>query len=181
MDKDTKNILDDSSSENVNGVITSDSFRTYLKLRGKRIRFNAKYFSLYLVISLLLLVSVLVFASTIKTAYFDSSDETKESLEKIGTIKTYYQKNDTIKVEPVNSALSGLFEIPVGMKIVELDFENPMTNGLKVNDIIVSIAGKDVKNITDFNSAVDELAEDTFISYTVYRNGVYQTVTPFDE
>jgi S1-C subfamily serine protease len=56
-----------------------------------------------------------------------------------------------------------------------------LTNGLKINDIIVSISGKDVKNISEFNSAVDELAEDTFISYTVYRNGAYQTVTPFDE
>ena len=181
MDKDTKTTFSDSSSEKVNGVLTSDSFRTYLKLRGRKIPFNAKYFTLYLVVIILLLVSAFVFASTIKTAYFDSSDETESSLEKINTIKTDYQKNDAIKLEPVNNELSKLFEIPTGMKIVELDFENPMTSGLKVNDIIISISGKDIKNISDFESALNELAEDNFITYTVYRNGVFQDVTPFDE
>ena len=180
MDKDTKNTFSDNSSENINGVFSSDSFHTYLKLREKRISFNAKYFSLYLVVIVLLLVSALVFASTIKTAYFDSSDETKGSLEKINTIKTYYQKNDTIKLEPVNQELSGLFEIPVGLKIIELDLDNPMTNGLKVNDIIVSISGIKVINISDFELAVEELADDYFITYTVYRNGSYKNIIPFE-
>lgn len=181
MDKNTKNTFLEKNSENVKGVLTSDAFRTYLKIRGKSISFNAKYFSLYLVVILLLLVSALVFASTIKTAYFESSNETEGSLEHINRIKTNYQKNDAIKLEPVNKELSKLFEIPTGMKIVELDFENPMTNGLKVNDIIISISGKNIKNISDFESAINELAEDNIITYTVYRNGVFQDVTPFDE
>ncbi len=181
MDKDTKTLFSDNSSENVNGTLTSDSFRTYLKLHGKKIPFSAKYFTLYLVVILLLLVSVLVFASTIKTAYFDSSNETEEAIEKIKTIKTNYQKNDAIKLEPVNKELSKLFEIPIGMKIVELDFDNPVTNGLKINDIIISISGKDIKNISDFETAINDISEDTFITYTVYRNGVFQDITPFYE
>ncbi len=181
MDKHTQKTFSNEFSENVNGTLTSDSFRTYLKLRGKRSPFNAKHFTLYLVVIVLLLVSALVFASTIKTAYFDSSDEAKESFEKINTIKTNYQKNDAIKLEPVNKELSGLFKIPVGMKIVELNFENPMTSGLRVNDIIISISGKDIKNISDFEEAINELAKDNFITYTVYRNGAYQDITPFDE
>ena len=181
MDKDTKNAFSDNSVENVNGILTSESFRTYLKLRGKRIPFNLRYFSLSLIVIILLLVSCIIFASTIKTAYFDSSNETKDSFEKINTIKTDYLKNDTIKLEPVNQELSGLFEIPVGMKIVELNSNNPMTNGLKVNDIIVSIFGKDIKSISDFEDALKNIEEDSYVIYTVYRNGTYQTVTTLDE
>ncbi|MBR5322710.1 MAG: PDZ domain-containing protein [Clostridia bacterium] len=181
MNKDTTPKADADLNKNINGTLTSNSFRTYLKLHEKKHYFNIKYFSLYLVVIILLLVSVLIFASTIKKAYFNSASETKDTFDNINTIKTNYQNNDAIKLEPVSQELSGLFEIPVGMKIVELNSNNPITNGLKVNDIIVSVSGKTIKNFSDFEEAIESLEEENFLIYTIYRNGVYQTIPTLGE
>ncbi len=182
MDKNPKNILGNNTPENVKGVLTSDSFHTYSKLRETKLHFNLKLFALYFVVILLLVISAIIFASTIKTAYFDSSSETEESFDKINTIKSVYQDNDTIKVEPITDELSSLFEIPVGVKIVELDFDNPLFKGLKINDIIVAISGKNIQDISDMDLSaeeLEELRENPFITYTIYRNGIYKTITTF--
>ena len=182
MDNNNKTLANkDDISESVNGTLTSESFNTYTKLKNPKRRFNAKIFTLYSVIISLLLASALIFASTIKTAYFSNSNKTSDSNENINTIKTVYEHNDLLRVEPITQELSHLFDIPMGLKIIEISPDTPLFYGLKSNDIIVDISGESVHNIEDINKLVDRLSEDAFITFTVYRNGVYKKISPFED
>lgn len=181
MDKNTKkNFSSETDDGKVNGALSSDSFNIYSKLTRSRPRFDFRVLALYVIVSLLLAISVVIFASAIKTAYFSPPKETEDTIDKINTIKTNYQNNDSIKVEPITNELSILFDIPVGVKIVEIDINNPIFRGLKSNDIIISVSGKKVFNIEQIELAVSELSEEVFITYTVYRNGVYKEINPFE-
>lgn len=168
-------------NEKVIGPQTSESFKAYSKLTDKK-TFNISMILLYVLLTLLLLSSALIFASSIKAAYFTDSAKTPhaESESNINTIKSSYQKNDSIKVETVTQEVANLFGIPTGVKIIELNNDDSLFRGLRVNDIIVEVSGRKISNIEDMGFVDDKLTSDSFIVYTIYRNGAYKTIDPFD-
>ena len=168
-------------NEKVIGTQTSESFKVYSKLTDKK-TFNLSMILLYVLLTSLLLSSALIFASSIKAAYFTDSSKKPhtESESNINTIKSSYQKNGSIKVETVTQEVAGLFGIPTGVKIIELNNEDPFFKGLRVNDIIVEVSGRKISSIEDMGFVDDNLTSDSFIIYTVYRNGAYKTIDPFD-
>lgn len=182
MDKNTKtHLYKNSLDENVNAAVTSNSFYTYSKLQNKYNRISAKAVILYSGIAALLLASVLSFAFSIKAAFFNDEKDHSDSINNIETIKAVYQKNDLIKVEKITNELSGLYEIPTGVKILEIDAEHPLLKGLRVGDIVVQISGKSVNSISDMDIIMSTLSEESLVTFTIFRNGVYKTITPFEE
>lgn len=180
LDKNTKKVFEQEiSSENVNGKLTSDSFNIYTKLQNPKQRFNIRIFLVYLLITSLLVASAVIFASTIKTAYFNKGSETEKD-NNINKIRTTYQNSSNLKVETITPELSELFDIPVGVKIIEIENNNPLFNGLKPNDIIVGISGKPIENITQFDTEVAMLGNEIFLTYNIYRNGAFKDIAPFE-
>lgn len=182
MDKNTKtNLYKNGLDENVNAAVTSNSFYTYSKLQKKSKRISAKAIALYSGIAVLLLASVISFAFSIKDAFFSDKENHTDSINNIETIKAVYQKNDLIKVEKITNELAGLYEIPTGVKIIEIDAEHPLLKGLRIGDIVVQVSGKSVNSISDMDNIISTLSEESLVTFTIFRNGVYKTITPFEE
>ncbi len=169
------------SSENIKGALTSRSFQTYTLLRNPKKKFNLRVLTLYFFIITLLIASALIFAYTIKTAYSSPKIKTEPDNEYLNTIRSNYENNEIFKVENVSKEISGLFNVPTGVKIVEIDEPSPLYNGLKVNDIIVEISGKSINSIKDMEKIIQHIDENNYIFYTVYRNGVFKTINPYEE
>lgn len=179
MDKNTKH-NGDKNIEAVKGTVTSESYNTYSAIRDPKKRYSIRTIVLTLVFALLIISSFFVFVNSIKTAYFNKAKETAPVESNLLRVKSEYDTNSFIKIETVTEDISEVFGIPIGVKIVEIASDSPIATGLKINDIIVKISGTKVTNINEFNSALKNLSTDDFITYTVYRNGDFQTVSPFD-
>ena len=174
MDKNTRQI-----NEVVNGRTTSKSFKTYSNLRNPRGVFSFR--STIIILSLIILVtaSVFVFFNSIKTAYFNKVEQTEEVNTNITRIKSKFDMNDAIKVENVTKKISDVFGIPVGVKVIEISEDSFASSLLKVNDIIVKVSGEDITNIKQLNSIIENSSDDEYLTYTVYRNGIYCEIDPF--
>lgn len=166
-------------NESVNGQTTSESYNTYSIIRDPKKKYNIRTIILATVISILFLASAFVFFNSLKTVYFSPSHETEAYESKIEKTRSNYQTNDIIKVESVTKDIANVFNIPVGVKIISLK-DDPISEGLEINDIIVKISGQVVENIDDLEKAFEQIETDEFISYLIYRNGSYHTITPFD-
>lgn len=112
----------------------------------------------------------------------DSSDvNNSHTDEKIKIVNTKFENNDSFKVENITGEVASVFDIPVGVKIVELNSDTDMYEGLRINDIIIEVSGEKITCIEDMNDAFEYLySTQDVLSYTVFRNGVYKTITPFE-
>lgn len=171
----------DTAVQNVNGHTTSESYMAYTVLQEPKRRFNWRVFLIYSFLAVVLVTSALIFLSSIKTAYFSSNSTPEEASYNINTIKSVCDNNESIKVESVTREISENFNIPMGVKIIELDRESPSLAGLKIDDIIVEISGKSVKSIDDIEVLFDRLEEENMITYRVYRNGMYTEINPYEQ
>jgi len=183
LDKNNNTFSTQNTTENVNGIKTVDGFNTYQSIKNQKFSFDKNLLIVYLVILVLLITSVFVFASSIYTVYSnDDSTTSSDGDSSFTKVKAVYQTNGSLKIQQIDSTIAEIYEIPVGVKIIEIDHTNPLFNGLKVGDIIVSCAGKDVFSINDlnFNTPYAPL-EEHFISYKIFRNGIYRTIIPFEE
>lgn len=172
--------MDNKIKESFNAVQTSEKFHIYSGIRDPKKRFDIKVITLYTVVIILLTASALIFASTIKTAFFSKADETAPTYSNIDKIKSTSDYNEHIKVENVTDEISSLFGVPTGVKIIDLDRNHPIFNGLKLDDIIVKISGTPIDSIDDMEKILPVLDEDTLVVFTVYRNGFYKDVNPYD-
>ncbi len=171
---------DNKPIENTNGPLTSECFTAYSSLKNSKNKLNIPKIILFFLLTLLLSFSVFIFALNIKRAFFSKVGSVDTYCENLNKIKTKYDNNDNIKVENVTDEIASLFGVPIGVRIVELDSTSLPFTGLKIDDIIVRISGKEVTTIMDINNIVDSLAPDDPLLYTVYRNGVYRTINPYD-
>lgn len=172
--------MDNKTKENFNAAQTSEKFHIYSGIRDPRKRFDIKVISIYTIVILLLAASALIFASTIKKAFFNTPNETEPSINNIEKLKATSDYNQYIKVENVTGEVASIFGIPTGVKIVELDYDVPIFNGLKMDDIIVKISGNPITSINDMETILPELDEDTLVIFTVYRNGFYKDINPYE-
>ena len=176
MDNNAKNNV---HNEAVNGQTTSESYNAYSIIRDPKKKYNIRTIILVCIISILLSASVMVFFNSVKTAYFSPEHETEAYENKIEKTHSNYQNNNIIKVESVTQDIANVFNIPVGVKIISIK-EDPISEGLEVNDIIVKISGQSVESIDDLENALGSIESDEFVTYLVYRNGEYKTINPFD-
>ena len=184
MDKSNNTLFENTLTHgNINGNVTSESFNTYSSIRNPKNNLRISKILLYLFILLLLVGSALIFVYSIKTAFFTPSVETTDTGANIKTIRTNYDNNEVIKVENVTNELSDLFNVPVGVRIIDFESQNSNFSGLQVNDIIVEVSGIDVSNIDDMDMAVKQsIATDGYVvTYKVYRNGVYTIISPQEQ
>ena len=183
MDKKESIFSNNINFENVNGVKTVEGFDEYTRIKNRRFGFDVKLLLIYLLILALLITSACMFASSIYTAYSEETSNLENDSDSAFTkIKAPYQSNNCIKVQPIDSTVSEIYEIPVGLKIIELDNTNPSLNGLRVGDIIISCCGKNVYDIHDlYKNDTLLISEDHWLSYEIFRNGLYKTVSPFEE
>ena len=164
-------------TENVNGNITSDSFKTYSVITSRRKKTNVCHVLFFGLIFVLVAASLFVFGYSLKNIFI-KEDANKIENENIKTISTFFEKNDAIKVELVTKEISEIFNVPRGIKIVELKKVHS-TEGLLVDDIITEISGMEIHCLDDLTRAYKATAsKNTPISYKVYRGGSYQTITP---
>jgi serine protease Do len=91
-----------------------------------------------------------------------------------------YDSNSFIKIETVTKHIADVFGIPIGVKVIGISEASYISTGLKINDIIVKVSGKPISSINEFNTAINNLSAEEFLTYTVYRNGSYQVVNPYD-
>ncbi len=117
LDKNAKKNYN-SNFEVVNGRITSKSFKTYSNIQNPKNKYNLRTLALLIILTALIIASLLVFANSIKTAYFDDSKETQEINANIEKIKIHLDKNKTIKVENVTKEIADVFGLPVGVKVI---------------------------------------------------------------
>lgn len=184
MDKSNNTLFENTLTHgNINGNVTSESYNTYSSIRNPKNNLRISKITLYLFISLLLIGSALIFVHSIKTAFFTPSAETVDTGANIKTIRTNYDNNEVVKVENVTNELSDLFNIPVGVRIIDFESQNSNFSGLQVNDIIVEVSGIDVTNIDDMDMAVKQsIATDGYVvAYKVYRNGGYTIINPQEQ
>ena len=177
LDKNAKKNYN-SNFEVVNGRITSKSFKTYSNIQNPKNKYNLRTLALLIILTALIIASLLVFANSIKTAYFDDSKETQEINANIEKIKIHLDKNKTIKVENVTKEIADVFGLPVGVKVIEIAEDSLVSSLLKINDIIVKVSGKTITNIDQLNSIIEDSEYDEFLTYTVYRNGTYHIIDP---
>ncbi|MBR5314954.1 MAG: PDZ domain-containing protein [Clostridia bacterium] len=168
------------NNEVVNGKLTSESYNTYSALRNPKQKIDVKSTVLCLVFITALLLSALIFISSIRTAYFNKPSETATEHTFLNKTKSSYDANSLFKFETVTKDISDVFNVPVGVKILNINEETPIATGLRINDIIVKVSGKNITTIDEFNKAINDLSTDDFLIYTVYRNGDYRTISPFE-
>jgi len=184
LDKSNKVVFDKySPHENVKGTLTSESFNTYSSLLNPRRNISFSKIAIYLLVIVLLIGSAIVFISSIRTAFFNQDSEASETGDNIKTIKTSFDDNEVLKVENVTLELSQLFNIPVGVRILELESDHSDLSGLCVNDIIVEVSGMDIRNIEDMDLAFSKSisSDSTIVMYKVFRNGVYKIISPYED
>lgn len=167
----------------ISGTYTNESYNLYSSIsdRQKKTFKNSKAFAI-LIISLIAISSIM-FAFSIKNAFFKEEEAVStDTPETVKSIKTDEDFNSDIKVENITDEISALYNIPVGIKIVSVNsIDNEYLNGLRTNDIIVNISGTDVKSFDEATSIINSLQnEGMMISYTVYRNGVYKEIYPYE-
>ena len=168
------------SNEVVNGQLTSESYNTYSALRNPKQNFSLKSTVLCLVLVTSLLLSTVIFIASIRTAYFNRPSESTEGHSFLNKTRTSYDANSFIKIETVTKDIAEVFGVPTGVKIIEFPEISDISTGLKINDIIVKVSGRPVSSIDEFNTVISNLSADEFLTYTVYRNGSYRTINPYD-
>ncbi len=181
------NVPSDSKKANsdvfISGTYTNESYNLYSSISNNPKKANKKGIAFATVIISLIAISSIMFAFSIKSAYFKSGEtDTTNTPETVKSIKTDKDFNNDIKVENITDEISDLYNIPVGIKIVSINsVDNAYFNGLRANDIIVNISGTDVKSLDDATSIIDTLESDgMMITYTVYRNGTYKEISPYE-
>ncbi len=167
--------------EVVNGRTTSKSFKIYSNIQNPKNKYNLRTIALLFILTALIIASLLIFANSIKTAYFEDSKETQELNPNIEKIKISLDKNKTIKVENVTKEIADVFGLPIGVKVIEIAESSYVYSLLKVNDIIVKVSGKDITNIDQLNNIIENSEYDELLTYTVYRNGSYREIDPLSE
>ncbi len=186
MHKQNKTFLRDkkiNSDIHISGAYTNESYTMYSSLCEKKKKANKAHIALSVLIIALLVISSIVFVLSIKNAFFENTDTgDTTSLDTVKSIKADSKDSGLMKVENITDDISELYNIPVGIKIVSINAEeNNYLNGLRINDIIVNISGTDVTSIEDVTKIINTLQNDSaMISYTVYRNGVYRDIYPFE-
>ena len=173
-----KTFKKNSKNEKVNGQTTSNSYNTYSSLDKNNKRIHTHTLFSIISVSILLIASIFVFASTIKTAYFNNRSNDEPTKSNLPKTVSKSDKTDILELENVTEDISKIFDIPVGVKIKKINTSSHLSSGLKINDIIVKIAGITISSIDDFNTAVESFEDDITFNYTVYRNGAYKTVDP---
>lgn len=168
------------NNEVVNGQLTSESYNTYSALRNPRQNFNIKSTILCLVLISSLLLSTIIFIASIRTAYFNRPSESTAGHSVLKKTMSSYDSNSFIKIETVTKDIADVFGIPIGVKVIGISEASYISTGLKINDIIVKVSGKPISSINEFNTAINNLSAEEFLTYTVYRNGSYQVVNPYD-
>ncbi len=172
--------MDNKIKEIFNAAQTSEKFNIYSGIRNPRRSFSIKVIALYSIVILLLTASAAIFASTIKTAFFSSPKETESSHTNLEKIKSTSDYNEYIKVENVTDEIASLFDVPTGVKILEINRDAPIFNGLKLHDIIVKISGTPIDSIDDMEEILPKLDKDMLVIFTVYRNGFYKDINPYE-
>lgn len=175
MDKNTNRNYN-SDTEVVNGNVTSKSYKIYSEIQDPKKRYNFRSVLLFLPLIVLVVLSVFIFANSIKTAFFDEPKESEELEDSFVTIKIKYDNNDTVKVENVTKEISKVFGIPVGVKIVDISEDLIVESGLRINDIIVRVDNTNVTTIDELNKAIETVNTEDYITYTIYRNGMYKNI-----
>ena len=179
--KNIENFYQDDKKTGVNGILTSESFNTYEKIRDPKKLFNVPKIIMFSTLFVLLTASALLFVYSLSRHPDDSVVNNPKTDEKIKIVNTKFENNDSFKVENITGEVASVFDIPVGVKIVELNSDTDMYEGLRINDIIVDVSGEKITCIEDMNAAFEYLySSQDVLSYTVFRNGVYKTITPFE-
>ncbi len=186
MNKDNRTFFNSSNTEpsdkNIKGALTRESYVTYSSLCPQKRKRNIPKLILYLTIAILIGCSVFIFASQIKKAFFnEKTDESDASNEALNIVKSSYEDYRSLKVEKVTPDISNIFNIPQGVKIIEIENNSFLSNYLKVGDIIVEISGESIYSLDDMNYILENTPFDNIISLRIYRNGVYKTITPYEE
>ena len=179
--KTTENFTQNDKVTVVNGILTSESYHTYEKIRDPKKLFNFPKIITFTTLFVLLTASALLFVYSISKQPNDLVDNDSNTDEKIKIINTKFENNDSFKVENITYEVASVFNIPVGVKIVELNSDTDMYKGLRINDIITDISGEKITCIEDMNTVFEDIySTQDVLSYTVFRNGVYKTITPFE-
>ncbi len=167
----------------ISGTYTNESYTLYSSISDKPKKALKKSGAFAVLIVSLIAVSSVMFAFSIKNAFFknDEADVTNAP-ETVKSIKTDEGFNSDMKVENITNEISELYNIPVGIKIISVNtVDNEYLNGLRANDIIVNISGTDVTNFEEATNIINSLQNDgMMISYTVYRNGIYKEIKPYE-
>ncbi len=181
------NVPSDSKKANsdvfISGTYTNESYNLYSSISDNPKKANKKGIAFAAIIISLVAISSIMFAFSIKNAYFKSGEtDTTNTPETVKSIKTDENFNSDMKVENITDEISALYNIPVGIKIVSINsVDNDYLNGLRTNDIIVNISGTDVKSFDEATSIINSLQSDgMMITYTVYRNGTYKEIYPYE-
>lgn len=179
--KSTENFYQNDKKTGVNGIMTSESFNTYEKIRDPRKLFNIPKIIMFSTLFVLLTASAFLFVYSLSRQPDNTASNNSHTDENINIVNTKFENNDSFKVENITGEVASVFDIPVGVRIVELTSDTDMYEGLRINDIIVEVSGEKITCIEDMNIAFEYLysAQDV-LSYTVFRNGVYKTITPFE-
>jgi len=181
------NIPSDSKKTNsdvfISGKYTNESYNMYSSICDAPKKLNKKNIALAMFLVSLIAISSIMFAFSIKNAFFKNDETTVTAApETVKSIKTDEDFNSDMKVENITDEISQLYNIPVGIKIVSVNaVDNDYLNGLRVNDIIVNISGTDVSTFEEATDIIDSLQDEgMMISYTVYRNGNYKVIYPYE-
>ena len=170
------------SSQNafVSKTVSKNSYITYSSL-GRTRRFpSPKKLIIPSLTVVSVLVSVILLIPTIKKVYFDHSTDAYLKNDINSIVRPQFEYGDSIKVENITKNISELFNVPMGVKVIDIDDSAPIFYGLEINDIIVQVSGKKIANVNDMHQAVSQFSNTEQIVYKIYRNNLYQDIYPSD-
>jgi len=183
LNKDNKvhNCSQISINESVRGSLSRESYTLYSALCKKRKK------RVYIIPLLITSAAILIASAFICAHYIaekKDSEDNKNSYSTssfINAVTPNIENLQTIKVEVVTNEISDVFNIPVGLRIIELNDKSSIFHGLNVNDIVVTVSGYTVCSISEMMNVIRSLGEEDPLIYNIYRNGEYHSVGPLIE
>ncbi len=178
MDKNANSYV--AHNEVVNAPLSSRSYNIYSTLRNPKPKLNVKSTALCLVFIASMLLCILIFVLSIRAAYFNRTPNSTTGHTSIVKTKSSYDANPFLKIETVTEEIADVFDIPVGVKVIGFSDDSYVSAGLKINDIIVKVSGEPISSIDEFNNVINSLSAEDIPIYTIYRNGDYKYISPYD-